>query len=138
MRDKLVREAKAAVKPSSGLHVSVKPTKNQRRLQWVDVGSTTSSMVEEIFRQHQPLTWDYLTAIATAEPRKRNGVLQERKIRPVNRVATHVMSVLNFSRNQEAQLLPTLEAMYQFATLASYDTFAYSSRIARTTAYSTG
>ncbi|KIJ17495.1 hypothetical protein PAXINDRAFT_9449 [Paxillus involutus ATCC 200175] len=27
--------------------------------------------------------------------------------------------------------------MYQFATLASYDTFAYSSRIARTTAYST-
>ncbi|KIJ07433.1 hypothetical protein PAXINDRAFT_53197, partial [Paxillus involutus ATCC 200175] len=52
-------------------------------------------------------------------------------------VATHVMSVLNFSRNQEAQLLPTLEAMYQFATLVSYDTFAYSSRIARTTAYST-
>lgn len=88
MWDKLVWEAKAAVKPSSGLHVSVKPTKNQRRLQWVDVGSTTSSMVEEIFRQHQPLTWDYLTAIATAEPRKRNGVLQERKIRPVNRVSS--------------------------------------------------
>jgi len=80
---KLLKEAKAAVKPEGGLHATMKK-RGKNKLEWADVGAATVEKVKGLIQQHQPLTWHYLTCIASS-----NGtVVAERKRRPVDMVFT--------------------------------------------------
>jgi len=68
---KLVKEAKEAVKPESGLHVSSKK-RGENKMQWTDIGAAVSRVLE-IIKKHQPLTWEFLMAIAANERHSRTG-----------------------------------------------------------------
>ena len=85
---RLVQEATSAVASSSCLHAVVSRKTIQRKVEWVDIGATTVPDVAEILKDHQPLTWHYLTKIAARKPRIRNGVVLVRQRRPVEAVST--------------------------------------------------
>jgi hypothetical protein len=85
---RLVQEAINAVKPSSGLHAVASRKSALKKAEWVDVGATTAPEVSGVLRNLQPLTWYYLTQIATRKPRVRGGIVQVRKRRPVEVVST--------------------------------------------------
>ncbi|KAF8811788.1 hypothetical protein BYT27DRAFT_7336050 [Phlegmacium glaucopus] len=132
---KLVKEAQAAVLPTSGLHASLKKRSSQK-LEWADIGAATLSHVSEIIQQFQPLTWHYFNAIA--QPQRRGSDDHESKHRrPVSTVCTHAISSLNFTRNNEARLLPLARGIYYFSYSAPVDLMAYSSRIGEMPAYTT-
>jgi hypothetical protein len=84
----LVQEAINAVKPSSGLHAVASHKSALKKAEWVDVGATTAPEVSGVLRNLQPLTWYYLTQIATWKPQVRGGIVQVRKQRPVEAVST--------------------------------------------------
>ncbi|KAH7905521.1 hypothetical protein BJ138DRAFT_1130454 [Hygrophoropsis aurantiaca] len=138
MKKRLVREAENAVKPSSGLHTHVAPSKSSPervQLQWTDIGSTTMLSVADIIKKHQPLTWEYVTAICARKPRVRNGLVEVRKTRPIEGVATTVISSMNMSRNQRAQRLGMARGILDFASCVPYDAFVYNSRVASSVSY---
>ncbi|KAH7920579.1 hypothetical protein BV22DRAFT_996910, partial [Leucogyrophana mollusca] len=112
MKKKLLQEAESAVRPKI-------------------------NAVAGVIQKHQPLTWDYVVAICSRKPRTQNGVLPVRKYRPVDGVAVHTISSMNFSRNNEAQLLPAARGIYDFAMSVSSEVFEYNSRIGSTVAWST-
>ncbi|RDB30543.1 hypothetical protein Hypma_007322 [Hypsizygus marmoreus] len=132
---KLLKEAKSAVKPESGLHVSSRK-RGEQKMQWADIGAATVSRVSEIIKKHQPLTWELLMAIATSDRQSRTGAEVEQR-RPPDMVCTHVISALDFARNNEARLLPLARGLLYFAFSAPADLFAYGSRVGEMPAYST-
>jgi len=89
VRRQVVKEAENVIKPSSGLHTSVKDESNPKVMNWTDIGAGTTSQVAEILRKHQPIMMDLMMQIAARQPRKRNGVAVEWKLRPVEVVSTH-------------------------------------------------
>ena len=91
---RLVQEAINAVKPSSGLHAVASRKSALKKAEWVDVGATTAPEVSGVLRTLQPLTWYYLTQIATRKPRVRGGIVQVRKRRPVEAVSTIMATFL--------------------------------------------
>ncbi|KAG6824881.1 hypothetical protein H0H92_005539 [Tricholoma furcatifolium] len=135
IKDQLVKEAKAVVKPDSGLHVSRKK-QTANKTMWMDIGSATVARVSDIIQRHQPLTWGFLMAIASSERTSVTGNAV-RKRRPPDMVCAHAISALNFSRNNEARLLPLTRGLLYFAFSAPVDLFAYGSRIGEMPAYST-
>jgi len=60
---KLVKEARKAVLPTSGLHATSKK-RGQHKIEWADVGAATVRKVEAIIKKHQPLTWRLINRIA--------------------------------------------------------------------------
>jgi len=48
VRDRVIQEAEIAVKPASGLHVSIKSKSDVDRTEWADIGATTVPQVAEI------------------------------------------------------------------------------------------
>ncbi|PPQ76949.1 hypothetical protein CVT26_007946 [Gymnopilus dilepis] len=108
----LVREAKSAVKPSSGLHATLK-RRGSQRVEWTDISTDTVSRVQGVIKHHQPLLWHYTNKIAEGEVRK-SGAVQ------AVRVCTHVISTLDFSRNN-----------------APADLMSYGSRVGDMVAYTT-
>jgi hypothetical protein len=89
VRRQVVKEAEDAIKPSSGLHTSVKDKSNPKVMNWTDIGASTTSKVAEILQKHQPVTMDLMMQIAARPPHKHKGVVTERKFRPVEVVSTH-------------------------------------------------
>lgn len=63
VQNKLVMEAKQAVKPSSGLHATSR-RKGHQTVEWADIGATTVAKVSHIIQTHQPLTWIYMMSIS--------------------------------------------------------------------------
>lgn len=53
VKDKLVREAKDAVLPSSGLHATTSDS-STRRANWVDIGATTIPDMANFLKTKQP------------------------------------------------------------------------------------
>jgi hypothetical protein len=60
---------------------------NPKEKEWADIGATTVEKVSAIIQKHLPLTWHYLTTIASRESRKRSGEVSVRKNRPVDLVS---------------------------------------------------
>jgi len=87
VRQQVVREAEDAIKPTSGLHTSVKDKSNPKVMNWTDIGAGTTSQVAEILRKYQPITMDLMMQIAARPPHKRKGVVAVRKFRPVEVVS---------------------------------------------------
>ncbi|KAJ2972242.1 hypothetical protein NUW54_g12312 [Trametes sanguinea] len=134
----LAKEAERAVKPQHGLHASRKKKKTEGgaarlKLEWADVGSTTVSRVDTVIKRYQPLLRSLLLAVAE----RPNPVGSVRKVRPAETVVTNVISMLDFSRSNRANLLPTARALLHFALSAPYDLYHYNSRIGFMPAYST-
>jgi len=77
VKKELVQEAEAAVQPRSGLHA-------MQQVSWADVRSTTVSSVADVIQKLQPLTWELVTEICARPPRKRDGVVVERKRSSIN------------------------------------------------------
>ncbi|KAF8872739.1 hypothetical protein BD779DRAFT_1708992 [Infundibulicybe gibba] len=136
VESKLVKEARQAVKPSSGLHATSR-RKGARRVEWLDVGATTVSRVAGLIQLHQPLTWHYMMCISEPESRPSQGEVAVHRRRPPATVCTHAISALNFARNNEARLLPLARGLLYFAFSAPIDLIAYNSRIGEMPAYST-
>jgi len=90
---KLLQEANSAVKPSSGLHAIVAHKSSLKKAKWVDIGATTVPEVARVLKEHQSLTWHYLTKIAARKPRVRKGVASVRKHRPVEAVSFLIITV---------------------------------------------
>lgn len=77
VRDEMVREVEDVVKPTSGLHVSIKTKALTKQVEWQDIGAATVSNVAEIIRKHQPLTWCVVMAIAGRKSHVRKGIQTE-------------------------------------------------------------
>ena len=78
IKKKLVQEAEAVVQPTSGLHTSY-----SHQVSWADIGTTTMLSIAKLIQKYQPLTWELVTEICSRPPRKRDGIVVERKKRPV-------------------------------------------------------
>jgi hypothetical protein len=98
IQQRVVKEAEDAIKPSSGLHASVKDKTNPKAMIWADIGASTTSRVAEILQKHQPVTMDLMMRIAARQPRIRNGVAAVRKFRPVEAVSIHLCTILETYR----------------------------------------
>ncbi|TFK59120.1 hypothetical protein BDN72DRAFT_947444 [Pluteus cervinus] len=135
VHDRLLKEARTAVDPASGLHASLRKRAHSS-VGWVDIGSVTVDQVANIIQQHQPLTWAFVSSIA--------GLGKEEDIEasrgeqhPTFVVATHASSMMNFTRNREARLLPLARGLYYFAHTVPVDVMEYSSRVGEIPAYNT-
>ena len=84
VRKQLSKEAEHAVRPGNGLNVFSKTEGGFHC--WADMGTMTVSSVLDSIKEHQPLTWHCVTTIATAKARKRNGVIEARRVRPIEYV----------------------------------------------------
>ncbi|KAI0057598.1 hypothetical protein BV25DRAFT_1812278 [Artomyces pyxidatus] len=108
-RDRLIQERRSAVKPS------------------------------EILKEHQPLTFQLLSTLAT--PKRRGRYTADRAVRQESRppelVTTQVLSSLNFSHNRYANRLPLAMGILYFATGAQSTLFRYGSRTGLTVSHST-
>ncbi|TEB26688.1 hypothetical protein FA13DRAFT_1691951 [Coprinellus micaceus] len=125
--EKRVRlEAKNAVKPDAGLHATLRKN-GKNKVEWKDLGTTTVWEVGELLKGLQPTTWRLLEGVI--------GAKKVRTRRPVDVVCTHVLSALDFARNNEARLLPMLKGLFFFAHSSPTDLIAYESRTAQMPAY---
>ena len=156
VESELVREAREVVKPKSGLHATSKKRGSQR-IEWVDIGASTVSQVAGIYKDVQSLTWHFMNKIAGKDDfEDGSGVVRAMKQRrptemvslqphyvysdkilPSLKVCTHALSSLNFTRNNEARLLPLARGLLYFSFSAPADLMAYASRIGDMPAYST-
>ncbi|KAJ7842924.1 hypothetical protein B0H13DRAFT_2364986 [Mycena leptocephala] len=134
---KVGEEAENAVKLTSGLHVSVGVRGPETKLHWSDVGANTIPQVESVIEREQPVTVYMFDKIGMRKPRKRNGVVLERKIRPPKGVITHTISALNFCRTDQANLLPLARGILYFGSSAPIELMNYDSRIGNMPSYST-
>ena len=88
VEQQLLREARLATRPSSGLHAVVsRKSSNIKKTEWADIGATTVPDIARILQKFQPLTWHYFTNIANRKSRVRNGVVSIRKHRPAEAVS---------------------------------------------------
>ncbi|KAL1687063.1 hypothetical protein GGG16DRAFT_128226 [Schizophyllum commune] len=76
-------------------------------------------------------------ALGEKKARSREGVVPVRKRRPVENVATNVISTMLFSRSDRANLLPIASGILHFGCLAAFDLYRYHSRIGNMPAYTT-
>ena len=77
----LVKEAESALKPSSGLHISLSNKKTVASIKWPDIGAATVENARKIIQEHQPLTWSFIMKISTRRPRTRNeeNIIRQRR-----------------------------------------------------------
>ncbi|KAJ8470028.1 hypothetical protein ONZ45_g16695 [Pleurotus djamor] len=135
VRMELLKEVKAAVQPKNGLHVSSGDVGNntQRSTESLldDYGAGTIAKAEKVFRQHQPLAWHFLTAMATpSEGRKRD-------MRPPNLVVTQALSSIAFCRNSHAKLLASDFGVLLFACRTNRYIHSYASRLGLSSSHNT-
>ncbi|OAX43768.1 hypothetical protein K503DRAFT_68726 [Rhizopogon vinicolor AM-OR11-026] len=75
VKKRLVQEVNCAAAPENGMHCTVtKSSQEQNELEWSDVGLMTVDTVKTTIQANQPLTWAYVTAIATPRPHKRQNI----------------------------------------------------------------
>lgn len=82
---RMLREQKIAVRGQNGLHGSAVGIRGRRELSWKDISSKTVAETQDILKNHQPLAFRLLCALATPAKRKDdivNGVIRVRKTRP--------------------------------------------------------
>ncbi|KAJ6614033.1 hypothetical protein B0H10DRAFT_2268702, partial [Mycena sp. CBHHK59/15] len=99
---KLADEAENTVKLSNGLHATIE--------------------------REQPVTLYLFNNIAMRKPRKRNGVVLERKSRPPDMVITQAIASLNFCRTDQANLLPLMRGILYFGSSAPTELINYNCR----------
>ncbi|KAI0746872.1 hypothetical protein C8Q80DRAFT_1321778 [Daedaleopsis nitida] len=114
---KLVKEAEDAIRPDSGLHASRKKT--------------------AIIKACQPLLCTLLMAVAVRgfDPSFNGKSFRER--RPPELVVTNVISDLDFSQSNRANLIALARGLLYFALSAPFDIYQYQSRTGAMPAYST-
>ena len=152
---RLLYERQQASKPSSGLHAVTSAQSGDKAVTWDAIGSGTVAEITASLQTCQPLTFHYLSQLATPKPRKRNGIVVQRKTRPPEimrtsmphirkqclrlhvKVTTHVLSTLNFSFSENICHLPKIQGILYFACGAPTLLFSTNSRIGNTPAYST-
>ncbi|KAJ3005457.1 hypothetical protein NUW54_g4331 [Trametes sanguinea] len=136
-RKKMLREQRSAVRGVRGLHGSAPGLRGHRQLCWADIGQNTVMDVQDILKADQPLTWQFLMALASPAPRQDDtGAVVVRKSRPPSLVATEVLSTLNFSRTKFARLLPAARSIMYFACGVPRTLYDYSSRVGHTLSWS--
>ncbi|KAJ7685854.1 hypothetical protein B0H17DRAFT_941123 [Mycena rosella] len=133
---KLSQEAESAVKLTNGLHVSVGVRNPEKKVHWNVLGADTIPQVEAVIAKEQPTTVYLFYKIAMRKPRRRNGVILERKTRPARGVVTHAISALNFCRTDQANLLPLTRGILYFGSSAPIELMNYNARIRNMPSYS--
>ena len=93
VRQHVMKEAENAIKPSSGLHTSVKDKSNPKVMTWTDIGAGTTSQVAKILQKYQPVTMDLMVSIAARPSCKRNGVVAVPKFCPIEVVSIHMTNM---------------------------------------------
>ncbi|KAK1218046.1 hypothetical protein PQX77_019275 [Marasmius sp. AFHP31] len=136
----LVKEARRAIAPSSGLQVHIPTVKCPMRegvpsIDWRYFGMRTHERIAQIHKDTQPLLWNMLTTVATPD-RLRAGE-EERKYRPIDKVVSTSISKLTFSRSYRANLGPLSEGLFNFASLTPFNKFRYNSHVGNSVAYTT-
>ncbi|KAJ6573350.1 hypothetical protein B0H10DRAFT_2237105 [Mycena sp. CBHHK59/15] len=122
-------EAESAVKLGSGLHVSIGSKHPETKLCREDFGDATIPRVKSVIEREQAVTLYLCNNIAMRKPRKRDGVILERKTRPADTVIIHAIASLNFCRTDQANLLPLMRGILYFGSSAPVELMNYNSRI---------
>ncbi|PIL25940.1 hypothetical protein GSI_11694 [Ganoderma sinense ZZ0214-1] len=134
----LVREQHAAVRGVVGLHGSAPAPQGHHQISWEDISSGTFSHACEIFEKHQPCTVHVIKQLATPAPHKDElGDVIRRKKRPLEIVATEVVSILNFSHTIFACLLPTAQSILWFGCKVERPVFNFISHVGITQGWGT-
>ncbi|PPQ64785.1 hypothetical protein CVT24_007871 [Panaeolus cyanescens] len=124
---KIEKEARVAVKSSSGLHATVKK-QGRYKLEWKNVGLSTIEYCQQVLLDCLPVAYHLFMQIAGNESPTR---------RPSSLVTTHALSSLLFTRSNESRLVPLSLGLLSFAYSAPVDLMAYLSRIGVMPAYNT-
>ncbi|TFY81281.1 hypothetical protein EWM64_g2735 [Hericium alpestre] len=134
---RLVREADEVVKPSSGLHVIAQSKTGKHALDWSRLGPGLFDDVAAILQEHQPLAWHFLSQMASRPPRKQDGEVLVRELRPVSPIITDVLSRIAYSQSNRAKLLPMAHGINHFASGAYSNLYRINSHLAAMPSYST-
>ncbi|KAJ6616142.1 hypothetical protein B0H10DRAFT_1949352 [Mycena sp. CBHHK59/15] len=94
-----------------------------------DFGDATIPRVKLVIEREQAVTLYLCNNIAMRKPRKRDGVILERKTRPADTVIIHAIASLNFCRTDQANLLPLMRGILYFGSSAPVELMNYNSRI---------
>ncbi|KAG9220371.1 hypothetical protein CCMSSC00406_0006636 [Pleurotus cornucopiae] len=94
-------------------------------------GVDTYTDAQAIFRLHQPLTWAYLLRLAT--PYSHQAPAQGTVV--AQKVVTHMMGELAYSRNMYAKMIPQEKGLLLFACRANRYLVSYDSRVGSATSY---
>ncbi|KAJ7758355.1 hypothetical protein B0H16DRAFT_1821687 [Mycena metata] len=122
-------EAESAVKLNSGLHVSIGKKHPETKLRREDFGEGTIPRVQAVIKEKQPVTLYLFNRIAMRKPRKRDGIIIERKTRPAAMVVTHAIASLDFCRTDQANLLPLMRGILYLGSSAPVELINYNCRI---------
>ncbi|KZV82996.1 hypothetical protein EXIGLDRAFT_843302 [Exidia glandulosa HHB12029] len=149
-------ETREIIKPEHGLHAMIKTPLRQTPtagpssvpsstaaaskrplVKWSDLGETTVSGAEQLFRSTTPLLWGFLDRV-TKKPRRPNpsGAVRV-EYRPAHIVITGVIGQLLFCRRRTVNVLPLQRSLTLFATRASTIVYRFESRFACTTTFNT-
>jgi len=86
-------ERQQASKLSSGLHAVTSAQSGDKSVTWDAIGSGTVAEITMSLQTCQPLTFHYLSQLATPKHRKRNGVVVQRKTRSPEIVRTLMLYI---------------------------------------------
>ncbi|KAJ6506522.1 hypothetical protein C8R45DRAFT_816656 [Mycena sanguinolenta] len=131
----IVRDVRAAVLKSGGLHAPAagKPGAateteagsegNTSSIQLADLGSSLMPNMKRVFREKQGLLYDLMLAVASPD------LSSPRKYRPPELAVLNAISMLTFTRNYYARLLPLSRGILYLASHVPRDIIDINSRV---------
>ncbi|KAF7334027.1 hypothetical protein MVEN_02307900 [Mycena venus] len=131
VKEKLLRDVKAGVKVTGGLHVpsekKLSPEDGTGR--FADLATGLMDNMKAVIMSHQGLLYDYVLALATPDPISRKGLVTERRNRPPELTAISTISMISFCRNHFARLYPLVRGIVYMASHVPVDVIALNSHL---------
>ncbi|KAJ7456199.1 hypothetical protein FB451DRAFT_1048472 [Mycena latifolia] len=94
-----------------------------------DIRASLMENMKSVFERSQGLLYEYLVALASPAPVSRRGVVTPRRNRPPELVTTNAISMITFSRNYHARILPLSRGILYLASHVPIDIIDINCRI---------
>ena len=111
VKEKVVREAKKAVLPLSGLHATTSD-RSTRKASWVDIGATAIPDVANVLRTKQPITWHLSEVLLNQHLGLGRGSVLARPGRSTAQsssdASTRFFFLISFPGNQQVHVIPEI------------------------------
>ncbi|KAJ7845241.1 hypothetical protein B0H14DRAFT_2584802 [Mycena olivaceomarginata] len=138
VEEKLIKDARIAVLKSGGLHAPITGKKRSPHptdgdtdptVGFAELGASLMTNMKHILEQNQGLLYQYMVALASPDTPSRHGVVAPRRNRPPELAAINAVSMITFSRNYYARLLPLSHGILYLASHVPIDIIDINCRI---------
>ncbi|KAF9487952.1 hypothetical protein BDN71DRAFT_1542358 [Pleurotus eryngii] len=119
IKSQLQEEAQQATRKSTGLYAPIRQKNTDASITWKDLGSSSLAIVKTELEKYQPLTLNYMQAVAQGSPRNR----------PTDLAAVNALASLDLCRSTNTRLVPLSRGILYLASTVSLNIIAYNSHL---------